>query len=121
MIFLSPTHENLKILKELITINAEKGNKKYYPCFWPKRTLACKEFLESSKLLDLVEMKDFSFDLLPLDIDLYSLEMKNLKEQYVNNNHLIYTTVAESIHRLQCVFGKIHNIFGKGKAARAVY
>lgn len=47
--------------------------------------------------------------------------MKNLKEQYVNNNHLIYTTVAESIHRLQCVFGKIHNIFGKGKAARNVY
>jgi len=56
--------------------------------------LACKEFLESAKLLEFVEMKDFSFDLLPLDIDLYSLEMKNLKEQYVNNNHLIYTTVA---------------------------
>ena len=66
-------------------------------------------------------MKDFSFDLLPLDIDLYSLEMKNIKEQYINNNHSIYISVAESIHRLQCVFGKIHNIFGKGKAARSVY
>jgi len=44
-----------------------------------------------------------------------------MKELYINNNHAIYTSVAESIHRLQCVFGKIHNVFGKGRAARAVY
>lgn len=66
-------------------------------------------------------MRDFSFDLLPLDVDLYSLEMKFLKDLYINHDHSIYTTVAESIHRLQCVFGKIHNIYGKGKAAKAVF
>jgi len=47
--------------------------------------------------------------------------MKFLKELYINNDHSIYTTVAESIHRLQCVFGKIHNVYGKGKAARAIF
>jgi len=23
-------------------MNKDKGNKKYYPCFWPKRTIICK-------------------------------------------------------------------------------
>lgn len=40
---------------------------------------------------------------------------------YINHDHSIYATVAESIHRLQCVFGKVHNIYGKGKAAKAVF
>lgn len=56
-----------------------------------------------------------------MDVDIYSLELKFVKELYVNHDHSIYSIVAESIHRLQCVFGKIHNIYGKGKAARAVY
>lgn len=67
-----------------------------------------------------VDMRDFSFDLLPLDVDLYSLEMRFLKDLYIHNDHSIYSTVAESIHRLQCVFGRIHNIYGKGKAAKAI-
>jgi hypothetical protein len=72
-------------------------------------------------LSDFVDIRDFSFDLLPLDVDLYSLEMKFIKELYINHDHSIYSTVAESIHRLQCVFGKVHNIYGKGKAAKAIY
>ena len=47
--------------------------------------------------------------------------MKTLKDMYINHDHSIYATVAESIHRLQCVFGKVHNIYGKGKAAKAVF
>lgn len=121
MIFLKPSGENLKILKELIDMNRDKGNKKYYPCFWPKRTIICKEFFEQNQLSDFVDIRDFSFDLLPLDVDLYSLEMKFIKELYINHDHSIYSTVAESIHRLQCVFGKVHNIYGKGKAAKAIY
>ena len=68
-----------------------------------------------------MEIRDFSFDLLPIDVDLYSLEMKTLKETLINHDHSIYSTVAESIHRLQCVFGKVHNVYGKGKAAKAVF
>jgi hypothetical protein len=94
MIFLKPSGSNLKILKELIEYNKDKGNKKYYPCFWPKRTIICKEFFEENNLNEFVDVRDFSFDLLPIDIDLYSLEMKFLKELYINNDHSIHTTVA---------------------------
>lgn len=121
MVFLRPNGESLIKLKELIEANKDRGAKKYYPCFWPKRTVICKEFFEQNGLSPFVDIRDFSFDLLPLDVDLYSLEMRFLKELYIGHDHSIYTTVAESIHRLQCVFGRIHNIYGKGKAARAVH
>lgn len=121
MIFLRPNGESLIRLKDLINANTNSGAKRYYPCFWPKRTIICKEFFELNGLTNLVDVRDFSFDLLPLDVDLYSLEMRFLKEMYISHDHSIYTTVAESIHRLQCVFGKIHNIYGKGKAAKAIH
>ncbi len=47
--------------------------------------------------------------------------MKIMRDLYIDDNHSIYSTVAESIHRLQCVFGRIYNIFGKGKAANSIY
>ncbi len=121
MIFLRPNSDSLIRLKDLINANSNSGAKRYYPCFWPKRTIICKEFFELNGLTHLVDIRDFSFDLLPLDVDLYSLEMRFLKEMYISHDHSIYTTVAESIHRLQCVFGKIHNIYGKGKAAKAIH
>jgi hypothetical protein len=121
MVFLRPNGESLIRLRDLINANANTGAKRYYPCFWPKRTIICKEFFEQNGLTGVVDIRDFSFDLLPLDVDLYSLEMRFLKELYISHDHSIYTTVAESIHRLQCVFGKVHNIYGKGKAARAIH
>jgi len=42
MIFLRPTGENLLRLKDLVEVNKDKGTKKYFPCFWPKRTIICK-------------------------------------------------------------------------------
>lgn len=68
-----------------------------------------------------MDIRDFSFDLLPIDVDVYSLELKFLKELYIYHDHSLYTTVAESIHRLQCVFGKVHNKYGKGRAANAIF
>ena len=52
---------------------------------------------------------------------MYSLEMKCFKELYIDQEYSIYNTVAESIHRLQSVFGKVRNIFGKGVAAKNIF
>jgi|JI6StandDraft_1071083.scaffolds.fasta_scaffold09921_6 hypothetical protein len=72
-------------------------------------------------MLSAFTLRDFSFDLIPIDHDLYSLEIKCFKELFVDQDYSIYNLVAESIHRLQCVFGRVRNIFGKGSAARSVY
>ena len=89
--------------------------------FWPKRSSVCKEYLEERGYLDSFELRDFSFDLIPLDHDVYSLEMKCFKELYIDQEYSIYNVVAESIHRLQSVFGKVRNIFGKGTAAKNIF
>jgi hypothetical protein len=39
----------------------------YTLVFWPQRTILCKEILENEKVMSSLEIKDFSFDLIPLD------------------------------------------------------
>ena len=67
----------------------------------------CKEFLEEKGMLSSFTLRDFSFDLIPIDHDLYSLEIKCFKELFVDQEFSIYSLAAESIHRLQCVFGRV--------------
>lgn len=121
LIFLPPNIKSMETLVNLYEKNKDRGNKTYYAVFWPKRSAVCKEYLEARNLLGAFTLRDFSFDLIPIDHDLYSLEIKCFKELFVDQEYSIYSLVAESIHRLQCVFGRVRNIFGKGMAARNIY
>lgn len=121
LIILPPNIKSMETLVQLYEKNKDKGNKKYYTVFWPKRSSVCKEYLEERGYLDSFELRDFSFDLIPLDHDVYSLQMKCFKELYIDQEYSIYNVVAQSIHRLQSVFGKVRNIFGKGTAAKNIF
>jgi hypothetical protein len=42
-VFLSPTANNLIKFKKLVIENVDRApNRKFYPIFWPKRTMATK-------------------------------------------------------------------------------
>lgn len=48
-----------------------------------------------------VELRDFTFDLIPLDLDVLSLEMPDsFRDMIVDYDLSIYNYVAESINRL---------------------
>lgn len=48
-----------------------------------------------------VELRDFSFDLIPLDQDILSLEMHDaFRDMTIENDLAIYNYVAESISRI---------------------
>ena len=69
-----------------------------------------------------MECKDFSFDLIPLDLDVLSLEMPDaFREMVIDYDLSIYNYVAESISRIQLVMGTIPNIYCKGDGAKMVY
>lgn len=69
-----------------------------------------------------VELKDFSFDLIPLDLDVLSLEMHDsFRDMTVDYDLSIYNYVAESINRIQLVMGNIPNVYCKGDGAKMVY
>ena len=102
-------------------IHKNSQDKNYHLVFWPRRTILCKEALESYGVYGNLDIRDFNFDLIPLDTDLLSLELDNcFKELYIENDLSTYTYVAESLQRLQLVYGKIRTIFAKGSGPKMV-
>lgn len=47
--------------------------------------------------------------------------MKCFRELYLLADQSIYSVVAESIIRLESVYGRVRNIHGKGAAAKFVF
>lgn len=83
-------------------IKAANGpNNTYKLVFWPSRTILAKELLEQEGVLSSVEIKDFSFDLIPLDLDVLSLEMPDaFRDMMIDQDLSIYNYAADSINRI---------------------
>ncbi|EWS74446.1 vacuolar protein sorting-associated protein (macronuclear) [Tetrahymena thermophila SB210] len=137
IIFIQPNVEYLDQIKEYLDKeNAPKPNqgkkaaanaqqqpkREFYLIYWPKRTTLCKEAQDEKGITDdQIRIIDFSFDLIPIDQDLLSLEMpSSFISMYLDNDFSTYCYVAESIQRLQIIYGKIPNIFLKGDGASIV-
>ncbi|KAL4508086.1 hypothetical protein ABPG72_021459 [Tetrahymena utriculariae] len=137
IIFIQPKVEYLDQIKEYLDKeNAPKPNqgkkaaantqqqpkKEFCLIYWPKRTTLCKEAQDEKGITDdQIRIIDFSFDLIPIDQDLLSLEMpSSFISMYLDNDFSTYCYVAESIQRLQIIYGKIPNIFLKGDGASIV-
>lgn len=123
--FVPPTYKYVQLIKKFHRMLKKKNyDKKLYLVYYPKRTLMCKYFMDQEKILVLFENStyDFNFDLIPLFNDLLSLEYKPaLSEMFVSAEYTCYNLVAESILRLQMVFGKVPSFLIKGDKARIVF
>lgn len=118
-----PKLEVAKLVAKIIKDNEGIGTQKQYMLvFWPQRTILCKELLETEGVASSVELRDFSFDLIPLDLDLLSLEMHDaFRDMVIDQDFSIYNYVAESINRIQLIMGTIPNIYIKGDGGKMVY
>jgi len=68
-----------------------------------------------------VKIKDFSFDLIPIERNVLSMEMNHkFKDIYIENELSVFTHIVESIQRIQLVYGQINTIFAKGTSAKVV-
>ncbi|EGR30804.1 vacuolar sorting protein, putative [Ichthyophthirius multifiliis] len=125
MIFIQPIIKYMEIIKTFIDANNKKNQqekKNFTLVFWPKQNALCKQVLQQYGITEnQVEVIDFSFDLIPLDQDVLSLELQNsFNNIYLDNDFSTFQFVAESIQRIQVVYGKIPNIFAKGDGAKIV-
>jgi len=117
--FVYPKVPLMKKIARIIHKNSQDKN--YHLVFWPRRTILCKEALESYGVYGNLDIRDFNFDLIPLDTDILSLELDScFKEIYIENDLSTYTYVAESLQRLQLVYGKIKTVFAKGIGPKIV-
>ena len=103
----------MEILNTVINIgtilNAIKTKAKKYLVFIPGENNDIIEHMIATNVINYFKIESLNFDLIPIDIDLLSLERDNtLKDIYIENN-------LTSIDDLSCAFVKFENIFGKVK------
>ena len=120
LIFLTPP--SIQNMESLANIVKNNPNKNYYLINSPRRTFGCKEALQASGIYgSITAFNDFNFDLIPLDYDFLSLELPNACRQlYADLDTSVLVLIAESIHRLQLVFGRVNSIFSKGYSAKTI-
>ena len=68
--------------------------------------------IEEEGLAEMVHPRDFSFQLLPLDTDLFTLDMPEFfRSAFVRADLSLLSTVAKSIFGVETCFGRDHMTF----------
>lgn len=122
VIFMLPNNPNeVKLAAEIVKNMDEKGTRRpVHFLVTPRRGMLIREILEKIGVNSLVTVHDFFLDLIPIEPDFFSLELKSCFYELnfsMDNSPLHF--VAESIRRLQKIYGKIPNVFCKGNHAVA--
>eukprot|EP00002_Diphylleia_rotans_P012490 TRINITY_DN2441_c0_g1_i2.p1 TRINITY_DN2441_c0_g1~~TRINITY_DN2441_c0_g1_i2.p1 ORF type:complete len:518 (-),score=94.82 TRINITY_DN2441_c0_g1_i2:652-2205(-) len=95
--------------------------KTYTITFVPRRTMICENVLEEEGVYGDVSILEYPLDLIPFDDDILSLEMDTTYRECVldgDKTSLFY--VAQSLMKMQSLFGIIPNVKGKGHSAKLV-
>ncbi len=62
--------------------------------------------LEAKGVLDLATFHSFSWDFIPLDSDLISLEMTHSFRRLVNGDRSLLASMAKAIMSFECLYGR---------------
>lgn len=126
IIFLMPSTEEalLEVDKFIRMLTKQKFKKNLFIIFYPARNIEVKNLMDiggfTKQFGDAIY--DYNFDLLPLGQDLLSLErLTTTKELFIDFDYTSLNLVAESLIRLQMVFGRVNNYLIKGNRASSVY
>jgi len=93
----------------------------YHLVFCPQKSVLSIQALEQAGVLRNLVITAFNFDLIPLEHDLLSLELNNYeKEVYLEKDASCFHLIADSIQRLQLLYGQFYRIFMKGDAAKVL-
>ena len=88
----------------------------------PRRTIICERVLEEEGVLGgNVMLTDLAMDLFAFEDDVLSMEIPScFRECAVDNDRTSLYYIARAIMKLQCAFGIVRSIKGKGAWARSV-
>ncbi|XP_054159287.1 vacuolar protein sorting-associated protein 33B-like [Oppia nitens] len=120
---IQPIISETRLVATAITADRQRGDEdtKYWVIFVPQKNFMCDECLESEGIYEFITIMDFPLGLIPLDVDLFSLELPQL---YYNTflvgdlsgvNH-----ICKSLSQLQTLIGRIPRAYTKGKYADIV-
>ena len=77
------------------------------------------EYMIENNVFNEFKIETLNFDLIPVDIDLLSLERDNcIKEIYIENNYTSISDLACALVKLETCFGKVQHRYVKGDLAQ---
>ena len=77
------------------------------------------EYMIENNVIKEFKIETLNFDLIPIDIDLLSLERDNcIKEIYIDNNYISISDLASALVKLETCFGKVKYKYVKGDLAQ---
>lgn len=91
--------------------------------FVPRKSLLCQKKLQNRGVFgSFTLIEEFKCDLFPFDNDLLSMELSaSFKEFHLENDPTCLYQVAQAIHGLQKLYGRISKVTGRGPAASKVW
>lgn len=111
-------------LMDIIAENIPKkeNNKEYHIFFVPRKSFLCEQRLQELKVYgNFTNQDQYPLNLFPVEHDLLSMEYEpSFYEVSIERDLTSMFYVAESLMKLQALFGVIPKIFGKGEMSRHV-
>ncbi|XP_071450155.1 vacuolar protein sorting-associated protein 33B [Hetaerina americana] len=87
----------------------------------PCGLLSIDQLIEEEGLIGVVKVYIFSWELIPIDNHVLSLEMPQIyKTSFLNGEYSLLKSVAKSLWSLQLIYGKIPVILSQGKLSKIV-
>ena len=87
--------------------------------FVPKENYDIIEYMSTNNMLSEFHIENFNIDLIPIDIDLFSMEKENnIKEMFIEKNLSCMSDLANAVVKLENCFGKISHKYIKGDLAK---
>ncbi|XP_064608476.1 vacuolar protein sorting-associated protein 33B-like [Liolophura sinensis] len=117
-----PQMTTMKYIANHVLCEREKHERRSYKIlFVPKKMHVCEMILETEGVLGYVSLDCFPLDLIPLDVDLLSMELPEfLRTFYMDGDQGSLHSVAQSLVNLQSLYGVIPNVYAIGKGSRMV-
>lgn len=116
------TVPNMKLIADHISLDKQRQRHcAYHVICIPRTVPACEQVLESEGVLGFVHLIDLPLGLIPLDTDLFSLELPGFFQKFFLEGDCSWNfLVAQSILQLEQLCGPILEVYGQGACAQGV-
>lgn len=118
-----PRIRNMRYIANLVNADKVAGRtRKYKVIFSPQKFYACEMVLEEEGIYGDVSCDEWAFSLLPLDVDLLSMELPEFfRDYFLEGDQRWVNTVAQALHLLSTLYGPFPNCYGIGRCAKMSY
>ncbi|XP_015448902.1 vacuolar protein sorting-associated protein 33B [Pteropus alecto] len=115
-----PRIKNMRYIANLVNADKLAGRtRKYKVIFSPQKFYACEMVLEEEGIYGDVSCDEWAFSLLPLDVDLLSMELPEFfRDYFLEGDQRWINTVAQTLQLLSTLYGPFPHCYGIGRCAK---